>query len=266
MAGDWIKLHRKMLDSPIFQHDGLFRLWSYCLLRAAWKDGRCLVRGTLREAPVPRGSFVTGRHSLFAALYPRCDEDGRPILREWTPHPQTVWRWLEALETMGCVTMNVMHHRCTIVTVCNYSLYQDNDDASCTSDAQVMHKSCTSDAQVMHTVEEGKKGKKVRSNPPFIPPSVEQVAEYCRERGNRVDAQTFVDFYTGKGWMVGKNRMADWRAAVRTWEKRALGNGRPADLFAGQRAFLEKHSNGEHEGRGGRDCLPLGGGGQDDGP
>lgn len=52
----------------------------------------------------------------------------------------------------------------------------------------------------------------------FIPPSVAEVDAYCRERGNRVDANRFVDFYTGKGWMVGKSPMKDWKAAVRTWE------------------------------------------------
>lgn len=54
----------------------------------------------------------------------------------------------------------------------------------------------------------------------FIPPTVEEVAAYCRERNNQVDPQTFVDFYASKGWVVGKSKMKDWKAAVRTWEKR----------------------------------------------
>lgn len=53
----------------------------------------------------------------------------------------------------------------------------------------------------------------------FAPPTLEEVKEYCRERGNKVDPEKFIDFYTMKGWMVGKNKMKDWRAAVRTWEK-----------------------------------------------
>ena len=53
----------------------------------------------------------------------------------------------------------------------------------------------------------------------FTPPSVEEVAAYCRERKNGVDPQRFVDFYTAKGWMVGKTKMKDWRASVRTWER-----------------------------------------------
>ena len=54
----------------------------------------------------------------------------------------------------------------------------------------------------------------------FVPPSVEDVRAYCLERNNRVDADAFVSFYESNGWRVGKNPMKDWKAAVRTWEKR----------------------------------------------
>ena len=64
----------------------------------------------------------------------------------------------------------------------------------------------------------------------FAPPSVEEVAAYCRERGNTVDAQHFVDFYSSKNWMIGKNKMKDWRASVRTWEKRDGGQNQPAAI------------------------------------
>lgn len=53
----------------------------------------------------------------------------------------------------------------------------------------------------------------------FVPPTVGEVIAYCVERGNDIDAQQFIDFYECKGWMVGKNKMTDWKAAVRTWEK-----------------------------------------------
>ena len=60
----------------------------------------------------------------------------------------------------------------------------------------------------------------------FAPPTLEEVKEYCSERGNGVDAQRFVDFYEMKGWMVGKNKMKDWKAAVRTWERSEPKQGR----------------------------------------
>lgn len=54
----------------------------------------------------------------------------------------------------------------------------------------------------------------------FEKPTVEEIAAYCAERKNEVDAQAFFDFYESKGWKVGAVKMRDWRASVRTWEKR----------------------------------------------
>lgn len=72
----------------------------------------------------------------------------------------------------------------------------------------------------------------------FVRPTVEEVAAYCQERKNKVDPQTFVDFYTSKGWVVGKVPMKDWRAAVRTWEKNAGRKG--SDLHSGIKEWLER--------------------------
>ena len=52
-----------------------------------------------------------------------------------------------------------------------------------------------------------------------IPPEFEDVKAYCDERKNGIDAQRFIDYYEARGWMIGKNKMKDWKAAVRTWEK-----------------------------------------------
>ena len=60
----------------------------------------------------------------------------------------------------------------------------------------------------------------------FAPPTLEEVTAYCRERGNKVDPQKFIDFYESKGWMIGKNKMKSWQAAVRTWERSEPKQGR----------------------------------------
>lgn len=54
----------------------------------------------------------------------------------------------------------------------------------------------------------------------FTKPSLDEVSAYCAERGNNVNAEKWYDYYESNGWRVGKNAMKDWRAAVRTWEKR----------------------------------------------
>ena len=56
----------------------------------------------------------------------------------------------------------------------------------------------------------------------FKPPTFDEVSEYCIERKNNIDVSKFVNFYESKGWMVGKNKMKDWKACVRTWEKGSL--------------------------------------------
>jgi hypothetical protein len=53
----------------------------------------------------------------------------------------------------------------------------------------------------------------------FKKPTLEEINEYCKERNNNIDAQRFIDFYESKDWMIGKNKMKDWKAAIRTWEK-----------------------------------------------
>jgi hypothetical protein len=58
-----------------------------------------------------------------------------------------------------------------------------------------------------------------KTEPKFTRPALEEVKNYCLGRKNDVDAVRFFDFYESKGWMVGKNKMKDWRAAVRTWER-----------------------------------------------
>ena len=60
----------------------------------------------------------------------------------------------------------------------------------------------------------------------FAPPTIGQVTEYCTSKGYSVDPERFVDYYTSNGWMVGKNKMKDWKAAVRSWNGKEKHNGK----------------------------------------
>lgn len=59
-----------------------------------------------------------------------------------------------------------------------------------------------------------------KSSSHFQKPSLDEIRQYCISRGNKVDPEQFFNFYESKGWIIGKSPMKDWRAAVRTWEKR----------------------------------------------
>lgn len=73
------------------------------------------------------------------------------------------------------------------------------------------------------SIDKFNKEKDKRESRNFVPPSLSEVKAYCQERNNGINPQHFIDFYASKGWMIGKNKMKDWKAAVRTWEQRHEG-------------------------------------------
>ena len=79
----------------------------------------------------------------------------------------------------------------------------------------------------------------------FCPPTVEEVAAYCKERKNGIDAQYFWNSYKAKNWMIGKTKMQDWKAAVRTWESRSkqefMDHRKPQDI-----PYMENEYSPEH--------------------
>lgn len=126
--------------------------------------------------------------------------------------------------THGNVTSNAKVTRCNVT--CNV-----------TGNAKVTHGNVTGNADVTQcnaTEEEREEEKEyntlsisacTRVAPPkapyFTPPTIEEIREYCVNRNNNVNPEQFYDFYESKGWIVGNARMKDWKAAVRTWERRS---------------------------------------------
>ena len=63
----------------------------------------------------------------------------------------------------------------------------------------------------------------------FVPPTLTEVQEFCSANGLvNVDPQSFIDFYASKDWMVGKNKMRDWKAAARGWNRRSIERAQPS--------------------------------------
>jgi hypothetical protein len=78
-----------------------------------------------------------------------------------------------------------------------------------------------------------------------VPPTIEEVRAYCADRKNMVDPQRWHDFYSSKGWMIGKNKIKDWQAAVRTWESKDKPKPNRIDLAAESTArYVEAMRNG----------------------
>lgn len=72
----------------------------------------------------------------------------------------------------------------------------------------------------------GKVSIEKEANSRFAPPSLEDVKNYCEERNNGIDPEAFIAFYESKDWMIGKNKMKKWQAAIITWEKRPNSNSK----------------------------------------
>jgi len=66
---------------------------------------------------------------------------------------------------------------------------------------------------------EEKRREEKKNSRRFTPPSIKDVTEYCRQRGNNVDPEAFINHYEASGWMRNKTKIKDWKACVRTWEK-----------------------------------------------
>ena len=78
--------------------------------------------------------------------------------------------------------------------------------------------------QAQYNTKESNTNKSNTKRYKFVPPTVEEVQDYITEKGYKVNAQRFVDYYSSKGWTIGRNSpMKDWRAAVRTWASNDFG-------------------------------------------
>ncbi len=100
---------------------------------------------------------------------------------------------------------------------CNGTADELKTDRKRNADAAQTQSTCVPNTETICDIREERTSKKESR---FAPPSIEEVRQYCLERKNGIDANAFVSYYESKGWMIGKNRMKDWKAAVRTWESR----------------------------------------------
>ncbi len=98
-----------------------------------------------------------------------------------------------------------------------YTLDVSKMDTECIQNGYIGKVSIDKDSKDKDSKEESAIEEKAKR---FYPPTLDELKQYCEERKNNIDPMAFIDFYSSKGWMIGKNRMKDWKAAVRTWERK----------------------------------------------
>lgn len=130
-----------------------------------------------------------------------CDDSNYQI-HDWDDHQGHIEAFHERAKTAARARWNKMKTHINDAT------------SNATSNATSITKHATSNAPTIPNLTIPNQLKVV-----FIPPTLEAVTTYCLERKNGINAHKWHSFYTAKDWMIGKNKMKDWKAAVRTWEK-----------------------------------------------
>ena len=213
----WIKLHRQLQECPMWYSERFSKgqAWVDLLLLANHKDKKILFNGEM--IVIKRGQYLTSMVKLA---------------EKWKWSRPTVVKFLNLLEKDKMITRSSDNTK-TLITIENYEIYQDYSEDTLQPTLQpllqpTLQQGCNPINNPLYTNKNDKNvnnDKNVKNNNiAFVPPSVVDVQAYCHERQNNVNAQAFVDFYESKGWMVGKNKMKDWKAAVRTWERSSGGS------------------------------------------
>lgn len=240
MGGNFIKIDRKILKWEWWSDINTFRLFVYMLLSAWWKDGN------YKGVEILRGSFPSSIPELAKETNLTENE-----IRTALKHLKTTGE-ITGKSTNKFTVFTVKNYdlyQSINRQDCEQTTGEITDNAQA-DNRQLTDKSQAINRQITNLpiikeyknirIQEDKELKKERIEediiPPlsplegetqtpkrarrFVPPTLDEVERYCFEKNNGVDAQAFIDFYESKGWMIGKNKMKDWKAAVRTWERK----------------------------------------------
>jgi hypothetical protein len=212
MERGYVRLYRKKLDSDIWRYINADRVFEFLMLSVTYRPHKYFAHGKCID--LQPGQFVSSDRVIAQRCY---------LTYQAT---RTAIHYLKSTQR---ITQEVTR-RYSIYSILNWDSYQRPDAQSnalysAQDNAQVTQLQRTDNAvatqkQELKELKEGKEGKK--KSKAFTPPTIEEVTAYCSERNNRIDPQLFIDSNTAKGWVVGDTQspMKDWRATIRTWERR----------------------------------------------
>ncbi len=205
----WFKLHRELVEKPIWLNSTPEQkaILITILAMANFKQNKWEWNGGQFE--LKEGQFITSLESIASKA-------GKGI------SIQNVRTALNRFEKLKFLT-NQSTKTGRLITIENWIVYQTDDDKTNKDTNKDLTKSQQTANKDLTTNKECKKEKNVKNKESsrFTPPTLDEVSSYCEERNNTIDAEGFIDFYEANGWMVGKNKMKDWKATIRNWERRS---------------------------------------------
>lgn len=190
----YILIHRKLLNWQWYKDSNTLHLFIDLLLDANYEDSKV-------------GFQVIKRGQCLTSLKRIHENTGLTY--------QEIRTSLSKLEKSGEINKQTTN-RYSIITINKYNDYQEINK-------QTTNKQQTNNNIIIKNNKNNKNKESISKDIPkkvFTKPSIEEIKEYCNERNNNVDPERFHNFYESKGWMVGSNKMKDWKAAIRTWEQK----------------------------------------------
>lgn len=208
----YVKLFRKMFDWEWYTNVCTCKLFIHLLLKANHSNQKW------QGEVIKKGTFITSINKLSI-------ETGLTI--------QQVRTALKNLKKTNDIDVKSTNKN-TLITIVNYGFYQGmqvKPNKQITNEQQTNNNQITTNNNDNNDNNDNNENNNTLLNKRFVPPSLEEVTAYCKERNNNVDPNSFIDFYQSKNWMVGKNKMIDWKACIRTWENRRKKKNKEKSSF-----------------------------------
>ena len=154
----------------------------------------------------PNAKLLYAEITALCNMNGKCTASTEYFCRVYEVSRASIQNWLSLLEKNGYITRVLIYRQGSKEILSRYIKLVDKPSL----------KMCTDNTNINITntnlTDSNTKGS-------FVKPTIIDIKEYCKERKNNVDCETFFDFYESNGWKVGKNKMKNWKASVRTWEK-----------------------------------------------
>jgi len=221
----FIKSWRREMESDIWIMPPLYhRVWHYLLQSVSWEKNTFPTKNMFSIHLNPGQGLFSISQIVDGVSWVE-----RSVKKQ--PNKKTILDILRWLEFQGMIARE-SNGSGTYISISNWCKYQSEEKPKVTE--SIPEGIPQGIPEGIHTkeVKEKKEGKeekiKGKTGARFTPPSLEEVTAYCEERKNNIDPQYWIDSYAAKGWIVGKAKMIDWKAAIRTWEKNgySTGNGK----------------------------------------
>lgn len=199
----WIKKHRSVFDWGWFSDDAVYRFFDCCIMDANLEDREFL--GNI----IKRGSFATSYDSMA---------------ERYKMSKNKIRRCIRCLTATGELQVKSTS-KYTVITIMNFEKYQGEHihDGYGAYPPQIRSISTTDTQLGLHLVHNQRSkeyNNSLAKEREFVSPSLDEIEEYARERHAEDIAIDFYEHYESNGWMVGNNRMRNWKASFNAWVRR----------------------------------------------